>query len=421
MAAALPWLRVNGVEIANAARTIPYMQRYASEKFDIQCNLPAVLTREAFTYPCSLYPQDGLFPLSLLYPAECGTFLDPATDDAPWWDATQPESAQFLGVLLDTQFGGLEMTGERTVTSKTAGLQGGRVGPERLQPRVLRLTGALVATSCAGMEYGRRWLGEVLGANLCDPCPLATVEVRLAAPIPDDGSADEMGYWRIYDAAMTSLVFPGNSADPSACDYEQFELELTSENPWLYKAPETLLASTVVNPGAATGQVAFDAWFAPAPVVVAVAVPRPLIGVNDPVIAITGGATDSSGVVAFGAWPQYPDGLLFPSACTYPQSALLAGSQPRPNSTCPVRVALLSVPAGSTVTVDNAQRQITLTDAGGYAQDGTYLVDVPSGEALAWIDATSCGPAYSAAVGVLAACGASDALTAEITIQHRER
>src|SRR5690606_23228070 len=48
----------------------------------------------------------------------------------------------------------------RSVTTAVTG--GGSIGPARVMPRTITVTGVLLGATCCGVEYGLHWLTEVL-------------------------------------------------------------------------------------------------------------------------------------------------------------------------------------------------------------------------------------------------------------------
>ena len=114
-----------------------------------------------------------------------GTPADPSFEDnrAPWYDPNYPESREFLGLWID-DIGGLEdpsFTRDKTDNVHV----GSTLSRLRLSGRELDFHGYLYATSCKGMEWGIRWLNQVVGGSICDDCNLGDMEVRTCCGDPE--------------------------------------------------------------------------------------------------------------------------------------------------------------------------------------------------------------------------------------------
>lgn len=140
----LGWLMFAGSEIANAARTEAYVRN----------RLPTF----GFT---NVYKCDFLeFAID-----EATNYVDPVTDDAPWYDPGAPESGDFLG------FYPLRMSGivDSTATGEVAEgiLAGGVVSSIREGTREILVRGLLIGATEEGMEAGMTWLKSVLAGGQC--------------------------------------------------------------------------------------------------------------------------------------------------------------------------------------------------------------------------------------------------------------
>lgn len=88
---------------------------------------------------------------------------DPASP-APWYDVDVPDSAAFLG-FLPLSFDGVDdYPVTRSINASVSGI--GSIGPQRVAPREITVTGILLGATCCGVEYGLHWLAETLqGCN----------------------------------------------------------------------------------------------------------------------------------------------------------------------------------------------------------------------------------------------------------------
>ena len=229
----LPFLELNGLEIANTARTYEYIRN-------------GLGTPNHHAGPgelCSvLYRQNG---------GTCGapdTYDRPSTDPAPWYDALRPESADFLGLWL-IDIGGYDSPIQRTVATRASGLGGGTFSAERNTPREWKFTGYLFSNSDEGAEYGFEWLTYALssvGSGVgCSGCSVSQMRVFLSCP-PDNCSDDTIGEWYAYEAALT--LGPKEVQDNLTCrDAVLVEFTITCGNPYLYKVPAGCLPPEIVG------------------------------------------------------------------------------------------------------------------------------------------------------------------------------
>lgn len=105
-------------------------------------------------------------------------YSTPQLDLAPWYDADEPRSQQFAGVMIQ------EMTGldDGTLTrSYQPALSGGGVpGMPRDDVRTIAVTAWIAGASDGGLSYGLEWL---------------TAQLRAAADCDDQGNGGEMCVW----------------------------------------------------------------------------------------------------------------------------------------------------------------------------------------------------------------------------------
>lgn len=137
-----------------------------------------------------------------------GPFGSPLTDPAPWYYASRPESADFLGfmpTLID-----IPPVVARSVKARAGG--GQVLGPLANKGRTVLASGYLFAASRPGMDYGRWWMdftlsgGNIIGflntTTLLSSCASVggrapqrylfrsgAVDGPLLAPVPDNSEA----------------------------------------------------------------------------------------------------------------------------------------------------------------------------------------------------------------------------------------
>jgi hypothetical protein len=385
------FLELDGLELSNGARTIQYLRNgLGGDRWQIgegcSCH---VLTTE--WCPSAAGPED--------------CFVAPNVDPAPWYDASVPESAEFLGVLIKDLRPWFDGQAQRNVTPRISGLGGASIGPLFMTPRDLPVPATLIASSCAGMEYGRRWLQYQL-ARLCDPCALSVARIRSYCPAAD-GSDDTAGEWFVYEVGLTSGMsdtlqsdafgmasFAGG--DEGCCDFVEANFTLLAGNPYLYKRTVTCQAATPLNPSACDPDcIDFCDWLTTPPPTVQCVVEPPTVGVLGTVITLVAGAG------------MHNLTLETLSDCDDPTSII--GS-----------LGIPYLPAGSVMVIDSALRQITFTPAGGTPVDGTPYISLPFGFGIPWLEVGSCNPAGCVTAGLSRICDSDCTATVQIDTRLRE-
>lgn len=323
----------------------------------------------------------------------CMSFISPVVDPAPWYDATEPGSADFLGLIL-LDLSGYDSVITRSVAQKMSGLGGGSLSRQYRIPRTWKFQAAMISSSDAGAEYGLRWLNHVLQASECDACSGCDVTVRLVCPA-DDGSDDSQGEWISYSCALTDgpretdQYSPGVPSDTmGGCrDVVIVEWTMVAENPWLYKAPVACSSGTITQIGDCDDY-------------------------GDICEFLFGGFISSHGCTNAGIDPNFPApaiGILAPIFTLSSDDGM--GAMIAMKSNCIAEVApdqtieVTEIPAGTTVTIDCSQQTITVTDNGtGEVSDGAYLLDLPPGTTVDWPQIRDCDDGGCFGVAPAAPC-----------------
>lgn len=284
------------------------------------------------------------------------------------------------------------------MTQRAGGIQGGSIGAQHLDARVLTGHGFLVASSCCGLEFGRRWIINTLSSAPCDPCGLCDITVRTCAP-PADGSDDDRGRWTLYDVALVDG--PHETDRDDCCDWAEIDFTLTAGNPYLYKQKLTCVTATQLQPDTGGSDcVPFEDWFCGPPgTKICCTVNPPLVGTLGAIVTIDA-SLEAVGGVEIGTYLTCP-----PDDDTEPAFSLII----------PLLVQ------GSVLVIDSARRVITYTAPDGSVLDGTQFIQFPEGRAMEWIEVSDCSPASCICVNALHPCSGGDQAYVTIQTQLRER
>ncbi len=380
-------LTVDDVEISNGARTTQYLRRGLG-------GLGYQVGSAGGGCDCSIQWRN----LGCETQEEC--FVSPAADPAPWYDPDVRASGEFLGMLIPDMRSWFDGLAQRNVTQRLSGVGGASIGPMHQEARPLPAAATLCARTQAGLEYGRRWLQQVL-SNLCDPCRLSIAELRSSCP-PCDGSDDEEGLWFVYDVGLTQghqiAITPPAGGGPIGCqDIMPISLTLTAGNPYLYKPP-VLVAEASLNPENCpdTPCLDFCHWLQDAPPPVEAELDPPLLGELATVFTITAG-----------------DGLSDLSL------SILAGC----GSEAQEAIAVLNVPelpGGSTLVIDSALETVTYTSPAGVIIDGIGFIALPFGQGMPWLVLGNCNVARCVSAQLARICNSDCTSTIRIETRLRE-
>ncbi|MEU3782703.1 hypothetical protein [Streptomyces sp900129855] len=235
------FLSVGGIEIVNTARLRAYLETVGSplDSGSAICACDS-LTNETFDDARYTTPDDPDSP-------------------APWYDPDVPESAQFAG-FLPLSFEGIDdYPVRRTVTNAVIG--GGALGPARVLPRTITVTGILLGATCCAVEYGLHWLAEALQGCTGSACGGDCVEMFNCCPGEDQEPAEFLARHRrtyrrvalVQGPTVTARNGDGSCAAgqcASGADIITVEFVLTAATPWAWTDETPLLS---VSPPADDG------------------------------------------------------------------------------------------------------------------------------------------------------------------------
>lgn len=263
---AVAWLCFGGTEIANEARTLTYIRRgLAGRGWNVPARHPLLtsenchdeVTDDAYvdeyddvydgTGVTVCDPVDRLDPRNLLCFCEDAVdageqFVDPATDEAPWYVAGRTESEEFLGVLPVSIVRRPSLS--RPVTATT---RGSLFGPLSLGSQFVEVTARLVASSDAGMAWGERWLLDALAAPSCDD--LAELQMILACGT---------GVRSLVNAGLVDTPVFSDEGDMPSCKLRTVSLQFASEAPWHFGEGEIVFSGALSS--SLSGEASTEEW-----------------------------------------------------------------------------------------------------------------------------------------------------------------
>lgn len=223
------WMELNGQELSNSSRLVSHLQRGAPVSDDqIGMQMPCACDIDV--------PYDDTWP-GLIDVLNNGPYT---LDNAPWYDASRPESLEFAGVwVLDVQ--GMDTVPVQRDISQAI-CAGGVASWARDTSRQLTFSALIVACTNAGARYGLNWLSCVLRqGNIRGGVDLAFYRAH-----PHDTTAPPSSLYRTaFGTVLTSAptvadhAGKGGSHRHRQASIFRVEWEMACTNPYLYGATTT--------------------------------------------------------------------------------------------------------------------------------------------------------------------------------------
>lgn len=223
------YMALGDIEIINTARLRAYLMNVGSP-FD----------SGAAVCGCAQLGPDQLSADGLPYTKPDGSG---GGSKAPWYDPDVPASAAFLGFLPLAIDGLDDNPVKRTVTTSVSG--GGAIGPARVQPRTITVTGLLLGATCCAVEYGLLWLSSALQGctgNSCGGDCMSMLDCCPADP-SEDYDTFQAEHRRTFRRVVlvdgpTVTARHGDGTCTGTCgrgsDILTVEFTLTAATPWAY-------------------------------------------------------------------------------------------------------------------------------------------------------------------------------------------
>lgn len=171
-------------------------------------------------------------------------FISPASDPAPWYDATVPESLDFLGLVASDIR--VASVASRDVNNRSG--EGGVVSRLGLKHRLVQVKGQLIAATPLGMAYGEEWLREALAGGYQDGSCAGDVLQLLPACPEDLESTDADEYFRyLYKVGIIDGPDFTQITTLPECTLQNVSFQLAAGVPWLYQAPVVVIDDVVID------------------------------------------------------------------------------------------------------------------------------------------------------------------------------
>jgi hypothetical protein len=364
---------------------------------------------------CACESDNWIMPNDLLTgtPTEKAALTTPALDNAEWYDVDIPESAGFLGFMIE-DVDGMGATGTRSVTSKATSSGGGVLGPYRKKERSLKFKVLLFACNESSMEYGFRYLISQLSGGPCsDGCELCDAEIStcctsFADPLQPTVEELETGRWQIKDFGLVDgPKWAESPVEELSCFVRRAEFTIVSESPWLHKCPRFCLEDEPLFPALAD-PCDIEEWLCNPAEVSCVVDENKIIGETAVGVIIHANENLTNVNITVTADP-------FGYVCD--PSTAPADYIPGTVPPCIV-INIPNIPDGYIFNFDSVNEKITVANPGGQVVDGTSYLSVIDGVAPTWAY-VSCGAFCVSVTAIRCHPGVGDT-TVSITSTHRE-
>lgn len=211
------------VELVNHARTAKYLRWAASQGAwaDMRC-CPEMLSE-------CWCPADG----------DLSDFSDPITDGACWIDELVPESPEFLGLYVRSIDGVNDSAYARAATGNVG--DGVTLGRSATGGKTFTVHGIILATSCAGADYGMEYVSRVLeqggcGAGTClggcgdlGACGTTCMTLRVNCPDPDLDVDNGLRQWVNAGLSDGLKEATDDASEACRCCWREVVFTITAE------------------------------------------------------------------------------------------------------------------------------------------------------------------------------------------------
>jgi len=301
-------------------------------------------------------------------------YTTPALDGAPWYVASVPESAHFMGFLVERIQDIATAPTMRTVTDRASGFGGSTLGALRSKGRTMQVTLLAFGAYEAALDWGFRWLTDTLASESCSLCD---VTARVACPILDESPTYaewDTGRWTFKNVGLVEGPrYEDPPSENTACNVRRVSFTITSSTPYGYKCRSARIVDEpwLTELGSACPPASWicgnDGTVATNKTCVSVTSDYP-IGEDALVVEVKAGSTDISNLLI----TVTPDPMGYVCGVNTPPAGWV---DPAPCD----QVLIPWIPAGFTLTYDGSTQVIRVTGPGGEVYDGTSFVSTETG------------------------------------------
>ena len=303
------------------------------------------------------------------------TYTNPATDQVGWFDASIPESGQFLGFMIESVTQEASIA-SRNFTTRLSSSGGGAIGPIRNRERRLNFSVLLFACNEPAMEYGFRFLSDALMSRGCDDSSmLCDAEFRDSCPPVGNGPEPavlDQGRWILQKvAAVDGPVWGELPLEGSACNIRRATFTIVSELPWKFKCPVSECQTNLAGfPSAGTDCDNWDEILCGQQEVSCSVSEELVIGETGLIIEVQAGSIDL----------QHIEIAIRPDPYGYEAFPLTRPPGYVRTAPCDL-IYIPSLPASHRIVYNTAIEEITVQVPGGGTMDGTVFIAADEGYA----------------------------------------
>jgi hypothetical protein len=307
-------------------------------------------------------------------PEPVAPYTTPADDPAPWYSSLAPESAHFWGFMIEKIEEHKNPPISRSVNDRITAFGGATLGLLRRRGRVMKVTMLAFGAYEAALDYGFRWLADVLTYQntQCEVCDLT---MRSACPILSGSPTyDEwdVGRWTFKQVGIIDGPRYEEPPNPNAeCNLRRVSFVVGAMVPHGFKCPvqeldevtwiEELWNPESPEPCPPTG------WMCDPRESVCVSVSSDyVIGDDALVIEINADPDSAINDLLIEVTPDPYGWLCDPASAP-------AGYVPPPP--CDV-ISIPVLPASYKLRYDSTIQEVTVTMPGGQVIDGTPYLDL---------------------------------------------
>lgn len=239
------WLCLGGTTITESCRSLVYAQNgFRPEGVEI--------------FPCGCCGTAAQWAAAM----QDAPYTNPADDEAPWYDTSEPDSGDFGGFMVTSIDGLGSGPITRTLTQRANG-RGSFIGPAIQSSPVITVTGILFGKTCCSVDFGLRWLGTILQGSCGSDCDGDTLSFLNCCPdfdacaeanpvvTPFDCLTPHLRYLEGVQLIQSPSVTRRFGSCCGKCDgtsYMEITFQLAADAPCIYRDPVEIVSGQTFDP-----------------------------------------------------------------------------------------------------------------------------------------------------------------------------